>query len=130
MATPEYSANQGTPSAAPKGAATDVNTAMAEIPDVDTSNVEEPVEFPQDEIDDTVPPMEGDLTGLDNLVFAETDRPQEPITSGAPFGEGPMGTGDDFTPRQHMENIAYKLAEDPLTSSSTKAYMSKILRGD
>lgn len=124
---PDYQANQGSPDALPKGAATDLNQQVDQI----DLNIEPPVEFPEPELDDSVPPMEGDLTGgLDNLVFGPTDRPHEPITQGAPVGEGSNSVGDARSAKERMQDTALKIINNPDVSPTTSAIMAKILRGE
>jgi hypothetical protein len=133
METPEYSANEGTPDALPKGAATDLNQGMELVEDVDLA-VEEPAQFPEDELAglEDVPPMEGELTGLDKLVFGGTDRPDEPLTAGANFGPGPMGVeGDGRTSDQKLADMAlYSLNTNRELSPRSKSIMARIIRGD
>ena len=127
---PEYSANEGTPDALPKGEATAMNEM---VQDVDLE-VEDPVAFPEEDLagSDEVPPMEGDLTGMDDLVFgAETDRPNEPVTAGATFGPGAYGVAaDGRTPEQRLADYALSAINDPTMSSRSKAIMARIIRGD
>lgn len=48
----------------------------------------------------------------DAFLFSQTDRPSEPLTAGAPFGEGP-----DMTPYalENEEDFADRVAEDLMT---------------
>lgn len=126
----EYSAGQGTPEAQPYGEATAINELVEEV-DLD---VEEPVAFPEDElagIEDT-PPPEGNITGMDNLVFGPTDRPDEPLTEGANFGEGSMGLSQDGrTVDQKLADYAlYTLNTNQQLTPRSKSIMARIIRGD
>ena len=129
METPEYSANQGTPEALPQGEATATNQMVEEL----DLQVEEPVAFPEEDLAgaDEVPPMEGDLTGLDEMVFGGTDRPNEPITAGAEFGPGQIGLASDGrTPEMKLQDYALSAINDPTMSSRSKSIMARIIRGD
>lgn len=129
MSMPEFSANEGTPEALPKGEATQTNQMVEEV----DLQVEEPVAFPEEDLAgaDEVPPMEGDLTGLDDMVFGGTDRPNEPITAGAEFGPGTFGlASDQRTAEQKLQDYALNAINDPTMSSRSKSLMARIIRGD
>src|SRR5215210_4895216 len=78
---PEVKRGSG-PDQLPYGGATQVNAASASFdqpsaaPYAENINPQEPQ------------PIQGDLTGYDNLLFGGSDRPDEPITQGASFGPG------------------------------------------
>ena len=134
MAEMEFSANEGTPDALPKGEATSLNAGTDLVDEVDLE-VEEPTEFPEDDLTDVeeLPSPEGELTGFDNLVFGPTDRPDEPITSGAGFGPGQMGvSGDGRTSDQKLADFAlYSLnSNSAQLSPRSKSIMARIIRGD
>lgn len=126
----EYQANEGTPDALPKGEAAQINDLVEEV----DLEVEEPTEFPEDQIVgmEEIPPMEGNLTGLDELVFGPTDRPNEPITSGAPWGPGNVGPmGDRRTPQERAADYAlYALNNDKELSPRSKSLLARLIRGD
>lgn len=75
----------------PFGAAQALNEF--EPPQDEDNFVFEDEDFLEDEfgaVEDEEPqPLSGDLQGMDALLFEQTDRPDEPITSGVPFGDGP-----------------------------------------
>jgi hypothetical protein len=73
---------------------------------------------------------QGDISGgFDNLLFAPTDRPNEPITHGAPFGPGanfiPEPGEDD---RTFMLRVAGQLQQQPSTPR-VQQYIAAIQRG-
>jgi hypothetical protein len=71
-----------------------------------------------------------EFAGLENVLFADTDRPEEPITAGAPFGPGPgprPASGDDTMFRKR---VATELLNAKGVSSSTKLFASKLYAGD
>jgi hypothetical protein len=130
MASPEYSANQGTSEALPKGAAKALNDSLPDEVDpsqIDLSRVEEPVEFP---VDDSEQPdqfsFDGDITGLDNLVFGPSERPTEPISHGAPWGEGPDAVEGD--PRKFRQDVGRRLLETPNMSPQVKNLAARMVR--
>jgi hypothetical protein len=130
MADVEYQANEGTADALPKGEATQLNDLVQDL----DLEVEEPVAFPEDELAglDELPPMEGNLTGFDDLVFGATDRPDEPISSGASWGAGPMGFSDDGkTPAERAKDMAlYTLNTSRELRPTSKSLLARIIRGD
>lgn len=67
--------------------------------------------------------------GFDRALFAPTARPDEPITQGAPFGEGanwvPSRNEDDFT---FLLRVADDLDASPL-ANTLSTYTAKIRRG-
>lgn len=75
------------------------------------------------------PPQQN--TGFEDILFAPTDRPHEPITAGAPFGPGPSFTryahesDEDFKMR-----VAAQLLSSPVASSRVKSFATRILMGE
>lgn len=67
--------------------------------------------------------------GLDKVLFGPSARPNEPVTHGAPFGDGanfiPRPNEDDHT---FMLRVADELDASPL-SKSLSTYTAKIRRG-
>lgn len=73
--------------------------------------------------------QEGDVSGgYDNALFAPSDRPHEPITHGAPFGEGAnfvqLPYEDEYAFRRR---IADELSKDP--TPSLAPYIEKLRAG-
>lgn len=78
-----------------------------------------------------MPPMQGDITGFDDILFGPTDRPEEPITAGAPFGPGPSFPRHGFeSDEEFMARVANELAQSPAASSYVKAFAARVLRGE
>lgn len=67
--------------------------------------------------------------GYDSALFAPTNRPDVPVTNGAPFGEGanyvPLPSEDDFT---FMQRVANDLDSGP-QSGQLREFISKIRLG-
>jgi hypothetical protein len=70
--------------------------------------------------------------GFDRALFAPTARPDEPLTAGMPFGDGPnwtpRPTEDD---RSFLMRVAADLERDPAAASSAqlRTYIAKIRQG-
>jgi hypothetical protein len=66
--------------------------------------------------------------GYDEALFAPSDRPHEPLTHGAPFGDGanftPMPAEDEWAFRRR---IADQLEQDP--APSLQPYIAKLRAG-
>jgi len=129
MATPEYRANQGTPEAAPHGTAKALNDATDVVDEsqIDLSRVEEPVEFPVDEDGSSDQfTYDGDITGIDHLVFGPTGRPTEPLSSGAPWGPGPNSVEKE--PRKFRAEVGRALLDTPGLSPRVKNLAVRMIR--
>jgi hypothetical protein len=76
------------------------------------------------------PQFAGEMNdGYDPALFAQTDRPNEPITHGAPFGPGasfvPMPAEDNFT---FLNRVADELSTSP-DAGALAPYISEIRKG-
>lgn len=78
----------------------------------------------------TPPQFGGEMNeGYDQALFARTDRPNEPITHGAPFGAGasyvPMPAEDNY---QFLNRVADELQSSP-DAAALAPYITEIRRG-
>jgi hypothetical protein len=68
--------------------------------------------------------------GYDEALFAPTDRPDEPITAGVPFGPGPGITRlPSETDRAFALRVADLLEQRPEVSERLRAYIDKLRAG-
>lgn len=83
--------------------------------------------------DPTVPPeIAGDLNdGLDEYLFAPTERPNEPLTAGAPFGQGANFVPRPYeTPRAFKLRVADTLSSSPGAGPEVQRLIERIRRGE
>lgn len=126
---PEFSANEGTKDALPKGEATRLNEAIA---DIDFDAVLPPEEEQEEEEDFAEPAQTlGNITGFDDQVFGPSDRPNEPITAGAPFGPGASSVSSAL-PNEGpgSDQVLRDLVDSPSATPRTRALAARVLRGD
>lgn len=125
---PQYRANEGSSEQLPRGAAQALNEV--EIDDSELMPAwEEQAPGEVDYEPDTN--YEGDMTGLDHKIFGRTDRPGEPVTTGAPFGDGPdVIRWRNESEREFRMRVAKEIANSPLASKRTKAWAARLSRGE
>jgi hypothetical protein len=69
--------------------------------------------------------------GDEEFIYGPTNRPAEPITSGAPFGAGPSAVLGAFrTDDDVVSSVAERIAADPNASSQTKAWAARSRAGE
>jgi len=75
--------------------------------------------------------VQGESTNFDDILFAGTDHPNEPITTGAPFGPGasfvrqPAESDDQFLTR-----VSGEVANAPGASARVRAFAARVARGE
>jgi len=66
----------------------------------------------------------------DVFAFSPTDRPDEPLTQGAPFGPGASFTPYAFESQQGMlQRIADQMASQPNAPDEVRAFANRLRRG-
>ncbi len=110
--TPEPQIKQGKgPEALPWGEAAQVNDAIGLIPPPDENNF-----TPQ-----------GDA---ESFLFSPTDRPNEPVTAGQPYGAGPAAmAGQHESDDQFVARIAAQVKQDPAAPKSLRQFAERALNG-
>jgi hypothetical protein len=69
-------------------------------------------------------------TPEEQFLYGPTDRPNEPITHGAPFGPGaPVSRFANETNQEFMTRVAQQLSSDPNAAPEVQAFASRVLRG-
>lgn len=69
-------------------------------------------------------------TPEEEFLFSNSDRPNEPLTAGAPFGPGPnFVTRPVQTDSQFRQGLVARLETTPVNSPELKAYIDKVRRG-
>ncbi len=124
---PEYKANQGTSEALPYGKATELN-AMVE--DVNLAELAPPEEDLDSEgfVDEPSVEAPGAPGPMDDLIYRPTDRPDEPITSGAPFGPGSAERPNAPDVKAGRRAIYQQLLTSPSSTPRTKALAARMMR--
>lgn len=120
----------------PYGLATQLNRQIEQL-DKGQPQLPQPISPFQPQIQplqpQPVPPHKpvGDLTGFDDILFAPSDRPEEPITAGAPFGPGPMFVRQGYeSDEEFLARIAAEIAESPNATSYVKSFAARVLNGE
>lgn len=65
----------------------------------------------------------------DMFLFSGTDKPDEPITAGAPFGPGPMGRPYE-TSGQFIQRVSGVLARTSNVPPEVKAFLDRAAAGE
>jgi hypothetical protein len=69
--------------------------------------------------------------GADALLFGPSDRPDEPVTHGAPFGPGASFTAEpDETQRSFLLRVADSLDASPAATAQARRYITRIRLGE
>ena len=78
------------------------------------------------------PELTGDLNGgFDEYLFEATGRPDEPITTGAPFGAGANFVPRPAeTPRRFMLRVADTLERSPSAGPEVAKLVARIRAGE
>ncbi|TAK94523.1 hypothetical protein EPO05_06250 [Patescibacteria group bacterium] len=66
----------------------------------------------------------------EGYIYGPTDRPQEPITAGAPFGPGPYQVKTQETPQDFIARVAQTVASGQGATTEVKAFAARVARGD
>lgn len=83
--------------------------------------------MPPPEEDDAYQPQ-GDE---ESFLFGPTDRPDEPITAGLPFGEGPDVSREDArSDADLLTQVSRLLSERPDAPKEVKAFARRVARGE
>ena len=91
--------------------------------------------LPATPFSDLAPPVEDveigtDETGFDGLLYNPSDRPTEPITSGASFGPGPNAPNiPGLREGEYVRRVASELASSPGLTSKSKSFLARVARG-
>jgi hypothetical protein len=76
------------------------------------------------------PPEDFSPSGEDNFLFAPTDRPEEPVSAGAPFGAGPDFTKYAYeSDEQFLQRSLGTLASQPGAFPEVKQLAAKNAKG-
>lgn len=129
--TPEYKRGPADANQLPKGAAKQLNESAraAGTGNRFPGRFAQPAPRPTSAGRQTgTPAISGDITGMDSWLFSGTDRPDEPVSAGAPWGAGPNFTklpseGDV----EFRKRVANMLLNDPSTGAETKAMAYRML---
>lgn len=124
---PQYRRGTG-PDQMPFGAAAQANQALANAPEAPAP----PALVPSGNETPQAPPVRGNLTGHDDIVFGPTDRPDEPLTAGASFGAGPgllphRGAESD---QEFMVRVTGEMANSPTANWLVKNLAVRAQRGE
>lgn len=128
--TPQVKRGPAGPDQLPYGAATQVNKALPTAPTqpkapAGSAAQSAPTPQPASEM-----PMQGDITGVDEKLFSPTDRPDEPLTQGSPWGPGanykkmPAESDEDFLTR-----VVETMATSEFSTPRTRMMAARRLRG-
>src|SRR5687767_9493690 len=132
--------NPRAPQGSPHGATADIQRAVQagapppqEPPGPPTGFPPLPPDPDEDAVAPTLPTplsLQDDKTGLDDLIFGPTDRPDEPITEGVPFGPGAVGIrGANETDRQFLMRVASTL-NTPGAPAAVQRFAGRVARGE
>lgn len=67
----------------------------------------------------------------EEFLFGPTDRPNEPITAGAPFGPGPLAPKGSFrTERAQVATVAELVRTNPQVSAEARAWAARVQAGE
>lgn len=115
----------GGPNQLPQGGASQVNRAMAAVP-------QQPSPDPVLQAAANQRPSEpGSLTNFDDILFSPSDYPDEPITEGAPFGPGTnfvrRGPENDD---EFMKRAALTIANSKNATSRVRSFATRVAMGE
>lgn len=66
----------------------------------------------------------------EEFVYSQTDRPEEPVTAGVPFGPGAVGTPHAVQSDAELaQQVARRIAADPGAPKSLKAFARRAIEG-
>lgn len=121
MPSPQVRKGPAGPDQLPQGAATKLNDAY---------KLAEQQKTPKEAGRSQSP--KADLTGFDKVVFGPTYHPEEPATTGAPFGSGTnfVRNLDDDDDDTFLSQAAVAIANSPAATSRVKAFAARIARGE
>lgn len=67
----------------------------------------------------------------EKFLFGPTDRPNEPITTGAPFGAGPPGAAAAYeSSDQLLQRVALQIGETPGAAPELRAFAARVAKGE
>jgi hypothetical protein len=67
----------------------------------------------------------------EKFLFGPTDRPNEPITAGAPFGAGPAAAPSAYeSPDQLLSRVAQEIGGTPGAAPELRAFAARVARGE
>lgn len=112
----------------PYGAATNLNAqspgqAPAPFPDLENR--------PFTDDDSSTEPLLG--PEFDNVLFQPTHRPDEPVTTGSPFGAGANAIrdpGETEATKDLLTRVAESIIGHPALGSSSRAFLARIANGE
>ena len=109
------------PEQLPQGGASQVNAGLSLVPSPDPTLIAA--------TEDIEP--QGRVTEHDDILFAGTDHPNEPITTGAPFGPGAnFTTQGPERDSEFLARAAAEIAASPAASPRVRAFVARVARGE
>jgi hypothetical protein len=65
------------------------------------------------------------------FLYSQTDRPNEPITHGAPFGPGPsLAVAASESPQETLQRIGQQVGESAYATPEVQAFLHQIQNGE
>lgn len=114
-----------------RGTATDVEGLIQQVPLPEEDDGFDEEGFEDEDLGaefDMGDPLNGEL---EDVLFAPTERPDEPLTAGVEFGPGPLTVPfPGETERDFRLRVADSLSSSPSATPSVRAFADRLLRGE